>query len=82
MKTSWTGSEFPFQTVRVAGRKRDMFDATTWLIQLNNELSHCIVIDPYKLAVADHVTIDTKYSEQETFLEIPLSGFFIYPTNS
>jgi hypothetical protein len=80
VKHNWKGSEFPFDTVHYAVRKRKFVqpDVKTWFITLNHERTRAVVFAHKHFMEGRLVQKSTIYTQDEWFVEIPVrQGIFI-----
>lgn len=72
VKHSWHGRLFPFEVIHFSARKRKFvsLDAETWFIMLNHERTHALFVDGEHFFHAPLRNKNTKYSQNEAFVEI------------
>lgn len=75
VKHNWSGRIFPFNSIHYSARKLKFLDskATVKFITLNHEWSHLAIVDGDDLGAGQIVKKKTKYTQEEEFIEIPLS---------
>lgn len=74
VKHNWRGQFFPYERIHFSARKRKFisFDAETWFVMLNHERTHALFIDGEHFMAAPIASKDTKYSQNEAFVEIDI----------
>ncbi len=74
VKHNWSGAEFPFDSLHYSARKVKFLNqnAHVRFITLNNEWTHAAVVNGKDLLTCKIVEKKTKYTEQESFIEVPL----------
>ena len=73
VKNNWETGRFPYRTIHIAHRKAKYNNPHHLHVTINKDWTHYIIIPPYALNDAKRVTKTTIYSENELFLEIPIS---------
>lgn len=75
VKHNWKGELFPFGNVHFSGRKRKFvsLDFETWFVMLNHERTHALFIAGEDFMNHSQIVMkDTKYSQNEAFVEIDI----------
>jgi hypothetical protein len=74
VKHNWRGQFFPYEQIHFSARKRKFvsLDAETWFVMLNHERTHALFIDGEHFIAAPIANKDTKYSQNEAFVEIDI----------
>jgi hypothetical protein len=74
VKHNWSGPEFPFDSLHYSARKVKFLNpkAEVRFITLNNEWTHAAIVTGQNLLGCKIVEKKTKYTERESFLEVPL----------
>ena len=73
VKHNWITGGFPYRTIHVSHRKLKYNNPHHLHVTMNTDWTHYIIIPPSALAEAKTVTKSTIYSENELFLEIPIT---------
>ena len=79
VKHNWRGRYFPYEQIHFSARKRKFvaLDVETWFVMLNHERTHALLIDGEHFLAAPIVNKDTKYSQNEAFVEVDIQwGIF------
>lgn len=74
VKHNWHGPEFPFKTIHYAARKFKFLEGNQLVrfVTFNHERSHILVVDGKEFKKI--VTKSTKYTDDESFYEIPFES--------
>ena len=74
VKHNWRGRYFPYEQIHFYARKRKFvaLDVETWFVMLNHERNHALFIDGEHFMAAPITNKDTKYSQNEAFVEIDI----------
>ena len=74
VKHNWRGRYFPYEQIHFSARKRKFvaLDVETWFVMLNHERTHALLIDGEHILAAPIVNKDTKYSQNEAFVEVDI----------
>lgn len=80
VKQNWSGERFPFKTIHYSARKLKFIVPNTNLrfVTLNKEWTHACVVHGEALEQAKKIEKNTRYTTEESFLEIPISKTRIY----
>lgn len=73
VKHNWKGPRFPFSGVHFSARKLKFTKPTSGFVMLNHERTHALVVDGNIVANSPIVTKSTIYTNDEQFIEVPLS---------
>ncbi len=73
VKHNWTGSAFPYQEVHIPYRKMKFAKKNSFFAVFNENRTHFIRIAGYLLSEAKIITKRTIYTQNEQFIEIPIS---------
>jgi hypothetical protein len=71
VKHYWTGSQFPFQTVHIAARKQKFIEPTAYIIVVNHDRTHALMLNYQLLSQGQVITKSTIYTKDEQFIEVP-----------
>ena len=77
VKHNWKGIQFPFRTVHFAARKLKFANDDTYLTMLNDERTRLLLVHGGTASRSPVVRKDTKYTNGEDFIEIPLHSCII-----
>ena len=74
VKHNWRGKYFPYEQIHFSARKRKFvaLDVETWFVMLNHERTHALLIDGEHILSAPIANKDTKYSQNEAFVEVDI----------
>lgn len=74
VKHNWSGASFPFRSLHYSARKTKFLNSAAEIkfITLNHEWTHAAIVDGDDLRAAKVVEKKTKYTQAESFLEIPV----------
>ena len=80
VKQNWSGERFPFKTIHYSARKLKFIVPNTNLrfVTLNKEWTHACVVSGEALEQAKKIEKNTRYTTDESFIEIPISKTRIY----
>lgn len=72
VKHNWSGGKFPYESVHISARKLKFvtLEPWAWFVLLNHELEYAILIDGKYVRNSPIITKHTKYSSDESFVEI------------
>jgi hypothetical protein len=73
VKHNWSGSEFPFGTVHLPGRKMKFANDNSVFVMLNSERTHAMLISGTLVKNSKVVTKNTIYTNDEQFIEVDVS---------
>jgi len=75
VKHNWSGPSFPFSSLHYSSRKTKFLNpkANVKFITLNHEWTHAGVVDGHDLLSSKTIEKKTKYTETESFIEVPAS---------
>jgi|TARA_R110000796_G_scaffold44423_6_gene108416 hypothetical protein len=75
VKHNWSGAKFPFSSLHYSDRKTKFLNpkANVKFITLNHEWTHAAIVDGEVLLNCKRVEKKTKYTDQESFIEVPVS---------
>jgi hypothetical protein len=71
VKHHWHGERFPFPTVHVSARKRKYIKPNAYIIMLNDQRTHALMLNYNLLSQGKTVTKGTIYTAAEEFIEVP-----------
>lgn len=73
VKHNWKGDKFTFPGVHFSARKKKFAKPTSAFVMLNHERTHALVVDGITVASSPVITKSTIYTENEQFIEVPIS---------
>lgn len=75
VKHNWSGAEFPFDSLHYSARKTKFLNpnAKVRFVTLNHEWTHAGIVTGDDLLASKIVEKKTKYTEAESFLEVPVN---------
>lgn len=82
VKHNWTGQRFPFSTVHFSARKAkfaQVLEREVWFSMLNDERNRILLVGGEIVAQADIVEKATIYTNNERFIQVPVSKCRILP---
>jgi hypothetical protein len=72
VRHSWTGHTFPFATLHLPYRKTKFAQPGAFFVVVNHERTHALVVNADVVAASPTSWKQTKYTEMERFIEIPM----------
>lgn len=79
VKHNWSGANFPFAEVHWPIRKIKFAEqGNSWFFMLNNERTHMAVANGELLLSSPIIQKQTKYTDLESFVAVPLNQVVIY----
>ena len=82
VKHNWSGQRFPFSTVHFSARKikfAQVLEREVWFSMLNDERDRILLVGGEIVAQADIVEKATIYTNNERFIQVPVSMCRILP---
>ena len=76
VKHAWSGRLFPFDVVHWAERKRKFCGPDSWFVMLSSDRSQCLVASGIDVGSSPVVVKQTKFTDQESFMAVPLQKCF------
>lgn len=73
VKHNWESGPFKYNTIHISARKAKYNNPHHLHVTINKNWTHYIIVPPSALAEAKRVIKSTIYSENEMFLEIPIT---------
>lgn len=80
VKQNWSGERFPYNSIHYSARKLKFIVPNTNLrfVTLNKEWTHACVVSGEALEQAKKIEKNTRYTSDESFIEIPIAKTRIY----
>ena len=81
VKHNWQGEKFPFNTVHFSARKQKFIGFNHLFTMLNDDRSCVLVVDEQALRAAKIVSKQTKYTDNELFIAVPIHDCTVFRLN-